>query len=395
MTVTEYENKFTSLLRFASGIANDEEGKIEKFVDGLDLTIRPIIATSEPTEYAKAVRKALVVKAESKDNKAIKESYKHNRGMSTFSEGQSSKKQKHEQSGFRGQQPVRFAPTASVSMGSSRPNVTCLRCGQLGHYKSQCTQTQGHMVKECPQRGSGLGRGGGSQQRQMQSATVQSGFRPPPPPQLGASSSAPTQQSGYQAGSSQGQRTQGRVFALTPVESPSSPSVVRGMFLVSHSWARVLFDSGASYSFIASSFAWALGLEVSQLDRPLCVDTPIGGSVALSRVCRSYSITIAGRVLEFNLILLEMTGFDVILGMDWLSSFRAVIDCFRGKVSVCTPDGDCFCFVGDRCDPLTHSFYGVRGRDRQTFFLASLFADDDVEFYGVDYLAVVRDFLDV
>ncbi|XP_059658355.1 uncharacterized protein LOC132304628 [Cornus florida] len=293
MTVTEYENKFTSLLRFTPGIANDEEGKIEKFVDGLDLTIRPIVAASEPTEYAKAVRKALVVEAESKDNKAIRESCKHNRGMCTFSEGQSSKKQKHEQSGFRGQQPVRSAPTASVSMGSSRPNVTCFRCGQLGHYKSQCTQTQGHRVKDYPQQGSGLGKGGGSQQRQMQSATVQSGFRPPLPPQpsqsamsaqssrpgRGASSSAPTHQSGYQAGSSQGQWTKGRVFALTPVESPSSPSVVRGMFLVSHSWARILFDSGASYSFIASSFTRALGLEVSQLDRPLCVDTPIGGSV--------------------------------------------------------------------------------------------------------------------
>ncbi|XP_059664179.1 uncharacterized protein LOC132309945 [Cornus florida] len=410
MTVTEYENKFTSLLRFAPGIANDEEGKLEKFVDGLNLTIRPIVVASELTEYAKAVRNALVVEAESRDSKALRESYKHNWGMSAFSEGQSSKKQKHEQSGFRGQQPVRSTPTASVSIGSSTPNVTCFRCGQLGHYKSQCTQTQGHRVKDCPQRGSGLGRGGGSQQRQMQSATlVQSGFRPPLPPQpsqpamstqssrpgRGASSSAPTQQSGYQAGSSQGQRTQGRVFALTPAESPSSPSVVSGMFLVSHSWARVLFDSGASYSFIASSFARALGLEVSQLDRPLCVDTPIGGSVALSRVCRSCSITIAGRVLKFDLIILEMTGFDVILELNWLSSFRAVIDCFRSRISVCTPDEDCFCFVGDRCDPLTHSFYGVRGRDRQTFFLVSLFANDDVEFYEVDYPAVVRDFLDM
>ncbi|XP_059663993.1 uncharacterized protein LOC132309726 [Cornus florida] len=96
ITVTEYENKFTSLLRFAPRIANDEEGKIEKFVDGLNLTIRPIVAASELTEYAKAVRKALVVEAESKDSKAIWESYKHNRGMSVFSEGQSSKKQKHE-----------------------------------------------------------------------------------------------------------------------------------------------------------------------------------------------------------------------------------------------------------------------------------------------------------
>ncbi|XP_059636231.1 uncharacterized protein LOC132278466 [Cornus florida] len=237
--------------------------------------------------------------------------------------------------------------------------VICFKCGQSGHHKSQCTQIQvasggcfgcgqqGHRMKDCPQRGSGSGRGEGPQHRQMQSATVQSGFQPPPPPQpamtvqssqpgRGASSSAPTQQSGYQT-----------------------------------------------------------GLEVNQLDRQLCVDTPIGGSVTISRVCRDSSITIAGWVLEFDLILLETTGFDIILGMDWLSSFRVIIDCFRGRMLVCTPNGDCFCFVGDRCDSLIPFFYGVRSRDRQGFVLASLFADDDVKFYGVDYLVVVRDFLDV
>ncbi|XP_059671117.1 uncharacterized protein LOC132316662 [Cornus florida] len=96
MTVTEYENIFTSLLRFTPGIANDEEGKIEKFVDGLDLTIRPIVAASEPTDYAKAMRKALVVEVESKDSKAIRESYRHNKSTGVFSEGQSSKKQNYE-----------------------------------------------------------------------------------------------------------------------------------------------------------------------------------------------------------------------------------------------------------------------------------------------------------
>ncbi|XP_059654581.1 uncharacterized protein LOC132301335 [Cornus florida] len=102
MTVTEYKNKFTSLLRFVPGIANDEERKIEKFVDGLDLTIRPIVTASEQTEYAKAVRKGLVVKAENKDSKVIRKSYKHSRNMSAISEVQSHKKQKNEQSGFRG-----------------------------------------------------------------------------------------------------------------------------------------------------------------------------------------------------------------------------------------------------------------------------------------------------
>ncbi|XP_059639540.1 uncharacterized protein LOC132281895 [Cornus florida] len=59
MTVTEYENKFTSFLRFAPGIANDEEGKIEKFIDGLDLTIRPIVAAFRTDRVCKSNVKSL------------------------------------------------------------------------------------------------------------------------------------------------------------------------------------------------------------------------------------------------------------------------------------------------------------------------------------------------
>ncbi|XP_059638972.1 uncharacterized protein LOC132281272 [Cornus florida] len=81
MTVTEYENKFTFLLRFMPEIAKNEEGKTEKFIEGLDFSIRPIVTVAKLIEYAKAMRKALVVEAKSKDRKAIKESYKHSRSM--------------------------------------------------------------------------------------------------------------------------------------------------------------------------------------------------------------------------------------------------------------------------------------------------------------------------
>ncbi|XP_059639428.1 uncharacterized protein LOC132281778 [Cornus florida] len=310
MAVTEYENKFTSLLRFALGIANDEEGKIEKFVDGLDLTIRPIIAASDPTEYAKAVRKALVVKAKSKDSKAIRESYKHNRSMSAISEGQSSKKQKNEQSWFRGQQP------------DPHPQLQYL-WGLLD--RMLLVSDTGSRDISCP---SALRLRQGWRSTAKADAVYHSSVRV-----LTATTTS---------------------AISANYDSPEFSTGQRDFFECTHSavrlskMAHVLFDSGVSYSFIASSFARALGLEVSQLDRPLCVDTPIGGSVTLGRVCRGCSIIITGQVPEFDLILLEMTGFDIILGMDWLLSFRAVIDYFRGRVSVCTPDGDCFCFVGDR-----------------------------------------------
>ncbi|XP_059650790.1 uncharacterized protein LOC132296622 [Cornus florida] len=85
--------------------------------------------------------------------------------------------------------------------------------------------------------------------------------------------------------------------------------------------------------------------EVTLQDSFLCVDTPAGGPVSLDCVCQCYAIEIAGRTLEFDFVILDMTCFDIILGMDWLSFFQAMIDCFCRRVSICTPKGDCFHFV--------------------------------------------------
>ena len=126
---------------------------------------------------------------------------------------------------------------------------------------------------------------------------------------------------------------------MATTTSPPDP-VVRGTFLLFSSWARVLVDTGASHSFIASSFGAALGLETSPLDPPLYVDTPIGGRVMLDRVCRECDLTIEERTFVFDFIVLDMSAFDVILGMDWLSSVRAVIDCYRRRVTICTAEGD-------------------------------------------------------
>ncbi|XP_059650516.1 uncharacterized protein LOC132296322 [Cornus florida] len=206
------------------------------------------------------------------------------------------------------------------------------------------------------------------------------------------SSIGTSQQSGVQARGLQAQISQGRVYALP--ETSSGLSVVRGMFPVFGSYARILFDSGAPHSFISCTFTLASGLEVGFLDRALCFDTSVSGSLVMSKVVHDCAIMIARRTLVFDLILLEMTGFNVILGMDWLSSFHATIDCFSGRVSVCTPEGDCFVFVGDRGDSLVSACYGVRGQDHCDFFLANILAEEDGDMETV-YPLVVCDFLDV
>ena len=48
-----------------------------------------------------------------------------------------------------------------------------------------------------------------------------------------------------------------------------------------------------------------------------------------------------------NLLLLEMMDFDVILGMDWLSSCHATVDCHSKAVKFEIADGSSFIFWGD------------------------------------------------
>ena len=68
--------------------------------------------------------------------------------------------------------------------------------------------------------------------------------------------------------------TQGRVYTVTPQTEPTDPSVIQGMFLLSRLWVGVLFDSGASHSFIAASCVNVLGLKVESLEKQLHVSSP-------------------------------------------------------------------------------------------------------------------------
>ena len=54
------------------------------------------------------------------------------------------------------------------------------------------------------------------------------------------------------------------------------------MFMLSRLWAKILFDFGASHSFVAASSVDILGLEVESLDEPLYVSYPQGTRVRIN-----------------------------------------------------------------------------------------------------------------
>ena len=118
---------------------------------------------------------------------------------------------------------------------------------------------------------------------------------------------------GPQVGTS---RTQGRIYAVVPPIEPADQSVIQGMFLLSCLWARILFDSSASHSFIAASCVRELGLEVETLEKSLYVSSPLRTRVSVDLICRGCELEVFGILLTMDLRVMDMSEFDVTLEID-------------------------------------------------------------------------------
>ena len=150
---------------------------------------------------------------------------------------------------------------------SQAEQMVCYHCQQPGHMRRDCPQRQGSQgfgtsqsqsvadqerIQYVPPQHST----GQRSQSRFQGATLA--------PHI--SQAGPRGQSmsrgrgrGPQAGTS---GVQGRVYAVTQQAESADQPAIQGTFLLSRLWARVLFDYGASHSFIAESVVIELGLEV-------------------------------------------------------------------------------------------------------------------------------------
>ena len=95
-----------------------------------------------------------------------------------------------------------------------------------------------------------------------------------------------------------------------------------------------------------------LGLEVETLEEPLYVSFPLGIRARIGMICRGCELEISGILLTMDLRVMDMSEFDVILGMNWLTAYRVVIDCERKRVTAYMQDDTRVVFQGDKHDIL-------------------------------------------
>jgi hypothetical protein len=129
-------------------------------------------------------------------------------------------------------------------------------------------------------------------------------------------------------------------------EAQEAPDVVINTFFINGLSAVVLFDSGASHSFISAAYVVKHNLPMTLLRSQMIVSSP-RGDMPVRQLCPKVNLKIRGVDFVTNLIVLESKGIDVILGMDWLGKHKVLIDCAKKSAKLTTPDGKELEFIAE------------------------------------------------
>ena len=118
-------------------------------------------------------------------------------------------------------------------------------------------------------------------------------------------------------------------------------------------------------------------LKVESLGNPLHVSSPLGIRVRVDQICQDCELEILGILLTVDLRVMDISDFDVILGMDWLTAHQVVIDYDRRRITAYTQEGIRVTFQGDKHDALPQTVHDSRWHEQLMGWLASLTLKDE------------------
>ncbi|KAJ9562454.1 hypothetical protein OSB04_007614 [Centaurea solstitialis] len=216
---------------------------------------------------------------------------------------------------------------------SEPSKITCNSCGEVGHIRTNCPKRDrtcytcgvyGHRHSNCP-----------NAKREESKASVQQSVA-----------------RGSSAQKEEVPRARARAFQITAEEAREDPDVVTGIFFVNSRPARILFDSGDTYSYVSHAFVRFLESMPVLFDKPFFVGTANGITLVADRVFIDCTLVLDDHNFFVDLIPIDIHGFDVVIGMDWLIENRAYIICAERMVRIPVNERDYIYVYGEKrvCD---------------------------------------------
>ena len=200
----------------------------------------------------------------------------------------------------------------------------CFRYGSTEHFMENCPRESGDNRS---QQGSGRGR----------STT------PPSTHDRGRGRSGPSQQRGRGGIVSKTvdcpmPTAPARAYAMRAREDQDAPEVIADIFSLYDIEIHALIDPGSTHSYVCMEHVFDKVPAIEKLAYDMHVTSPSGHSVSVNSVYRNCPIVIQAREFLADLITLPFQEFDLIMGMDWLTKHRAIVDCGQKTVVLRCPD---------------------------------------------------------
>nr|GEZ39510.1 hypothetical protein [Tanacetum cinerariifolium] len=159
-------------------------------------------------------------------------------------------------------------------------------------------------------------------------------------------------------------QARGRAFMLGAKVARQDPNIVTGTFTLKNHYATTLFDSGADYSFVSTTFIPLLGIKPSELGFRYEIEITSGQQVKIDKVIKGCRLEIEGHIFDIDLIPFGHGSFEVTIGMDWLSNHKAEIICHERVVRILLLDGKVLRVVGERPKEKARLLMSVKTSDK-------------------------------
>ncbi|XP_073066005.1 uncharacterized protein [Primulina eburnea] len=293
-SVADFVRKFERRCHFVPLVANDAQGKLRHCMDGLRPVLLRDVRVAGPTTYAIAVSRALAAEQDQRDIEADRQGKMPYQAPPQPQEQRPQFKRPFQ--GQPGKNPYQGPPKGKGPIQQQgepqKPIVfpVCPKCNR--QHPGPCLYGSGkcfkcgasdHMLKECPQ------------------------WRQP---------------------------TRGRVFAMHAQEANPDTTLLTGNIFIKRLATKALIDSRATHSFISETFASHLDVKSIGVDVSYSLTVPSGEELSATSVVRDIDLELQGHLVYADLIVLPMPEFDIILGMNWLTKNRVLIDFQKRSVLV-------------------------------------------------------------